>query len=315
MSAHEDTPGRWALLRWPRMGHPASILPRQGTTGRALGLVMSIMSFLACLTVWASVSITFATDAWTAGLAKSATVQLKPGPEGPVSEAEVTAVATLLHAAPGLSNVRVIPPEENAALLEPWIGTGSLLSELPLPVLIEMTIEDREAFDLEKLQSDLRTVSLNAVVDDHTRWTNRLFRAARSLTVVTLSVLALVLIAAMAIIVFATRASLQTHAAIVEILHVSGARAGFIAREFQSHFLSLGLRSGLIGLGLALLVIALTWAGSRTEGTGPADIGFLPRMQLTSFGFAMLLLVPVASATIGALTARSTVLSALRKMP
>ena len=292
-----------------------SILPAEGTTGRALGLVMSIMSFLACLAIWASVSITHATSAWTSGLSQSVTVQLKPTPEGPVSQAEIDAVVELLKNEPGVAKVRVISDAESSALLEPWIGKGSVLSELPVPVLIDLTVVDRAALDIPKMQDTLKTVSLNSVIDDHTRWTAKLYSAARSLSMVTLSVVLLVLVAATAIIVFATRASLQTHADIVEILHISGAKAGFIATAFQAHFLGLGLKSGLAGLAFALSLIGLVWFGTRPGPEDLVDVGFVPRLTLTPLGLFFLCLVPLGAAGIATYTARTTVLRALSRLP
>ena len=41
---------------------------------------------------------------------------------------------------------------------------------------------------------------------------------------------------------------------IVEVLHFVGASDRFIAREFERHFLRLGVRAGLTGAGFAMLV-------------------------------------------------------------
>ena len=80
---------------------------------------------------------------------------------------------------------------------------------------------------------------------------------ARSAVVVGLSVLALVLAAAMMSVMFATRGAMAANRQIIEVLHIIGAKDGFIAAEFQRHFLLLGLKGGAIGGGVAMVLFAL----------------------------------------------------------
>ena len=80
---------------------------------------------------------------------------------------------------------------------------------------------------------------------------------ARSAVAVGLGVLALVLAATMLSVMFATRGAMSTNRQIIEVLHVVGAKEGFIAGEFQRHFLLLGLKGGAIGGGAAMVLFAL----------------------------------------------------------
>ena len=45
-------------------------------------------------------------------------------------------------------------------------------------------------------------------------------------------------------VIFATRGAMATNRPIVEVLHFIGAKSGFIAGQFQRHFLMLGLEGG-----------------------------------------------------------------------
>ncbi len=87
-----------------------------------------------------------------------------------------------------------------------------------------------------------------AQLDDHTRWNAELAGFAASSAAIGWSMLFLIALATLAIIVFATQAGLRTHREIVEVVHMIGARDVFIAKEFQGHFLWLGIRGGIIGL-------------------------------------------------------------------
>ena len=69
------------------------------------------------------------------------------------------------------------------------------------------------------------------------------------------AVFALVLAATVLSVTFATRGAMATNRPIVEVLHYVGAKDGFIAGQFQRHFLMLGLKGGAIGGGAAIVLV------------------------------------------------------------
>ena len=86
-----------------------------------------------------------------------------------------------------------------------------------------------------------------AILDDHRAWAARLQSMASATVFGGIAILALVFVATVLSVVFATRGTMASNAVVVSVLHICGAEDGFIAREFQRHFLLLGLRGGLIG--------------------------------------------------------------------
>ena len=73
-------------------------------------------------------------------------------------------------------------------------------------------------------------------------------------------------------VIFATRGAMATNRPIVEVLHFIGAKSGFIAGQFQRHFLMLGLEGGLIGGGLAMLLFGVAGIAARMgAGTASGD--------------------------------------------
>ena len=80
---------------------------------------------------------------------------------------------------------------------------------------------------------------------------------ASSAVTVGIAMLALMLTATILSVAFATRGAMAANWPIVEVLHFIGARDGYIARQFQRHFLVLGLKGGAIGGGTAMLLFAL----------------------------------------------------------
>ena len=67
----------------------------------------------------------------------------------------------------------------------------------------------------------------------------------------------LVIAATMLSVTFATRGAMATNKTVIEVLHFVGAKNGFIAGNFQRHFLILGLEGGAIGGGAAIALFAL----------------------------------------------------------
>jgi cell division transport system permease protein len=92
-----------------------------------------------------------------------------------------------------------------------------------------------------------------ASFDDHSQWLSRLSVMTRTVVGAAIVLFGLVLTAMLLAVAFATRGAMAGNREIIDVLHFVGAEDRFIAREFQRHFLRLGLRGGLIGAGFAAL--------------------------------------------------------------
>lgn len=126
--------------------------------------------------------------------------------------------------------------------------------------------------DLAALRAALATQVGGASVDDHRGWIDRMRAMASSAIAGGIAILALVLAATVLSVAFATRGAMATNRHIVEVLHFIGAKNGFVAGQFQGHFLALGLKGGCIGGGAALLLLALAGLfGDWFLGTAASD--------------------------------------------
>jgi cell division transport system permease protein len=147
-------------------------------------------------------------------------------------------------------------------------------------------------------------------LDDHRGWVDRMRAMAGTAVAVGIGVLLLMFAATILSVTFATRGAMATNKTVIEVLHFVGAKNGFIAGNFQRHFLLLGLQGGAIGGGGAILLFALAsivsgWF-SGTAGGDQASALF----GTFSIGFAgyMGVLAQVAlTAVVTALTSRHTV--------
>src|SRR5262249_40288620 len=118
---------------------------------------------------------------------------------------------------------------------------------------IVLRLADDTRPDVGALRAALSTRIAGVSVDDHRGWVDRMQAMASTAIAGGLGILVLVLTATVLSVAFATRGAMATNRPIVEVLHFIGARDRFVARQFQGHFLVLGLEGGAIGGAAALL--------------------------------------------------------------
>jgi len=264
-----NTTARMPVGDGPRPETP--IVPKGSISGSALIAVVAIMTFLAALTTGAVVLIASAASEWQSDIAREVTIQIRPG-AGRDMESEVGKAVQLARAVPGIADIRPYTREESARLLEPWLGSGLALDDLPVPRLIVVKIAAGEAPDLAMLRKTLTERVSGASLDDHRGWIARMQVMGRSAVGIGIAILLLVLAATVLSVSFATRGAMATNQAVVEVLHFIGARDDYIAAQFQRHFLVLGLKGGAIGGGVALLIFAVASViGDFFLGTAAAD--------------------------------------------
>jgi len=244
------------------------IVPKGSIAGRALVAVVAIMTFLASLTTGAVLLVRASAMEWQSDVAREVTVQVRPM-AGKNLDDDVARAVEIAKAFPGVGNVRAFSKEESASLLEPWLGGGLTLDELPVPRMIVVELPAGKDIDLTPLKKLLADKVPGASLDDHRAWIDRMRTMAGTTVAAGVGLLILMLVATVLSVIFATRGAMATNRPIVEVLHFVGAKSGFIASQFQRHFLLLGLEGGMIGGGLAMLLFGAAGIAARL-GAGSA---------------------------------------------
>ena len=284
------------------------IVPKRSIAGRALVAVVAIMTFLASLTTGAVMLVRSAAVEWQSDVAREVTIQVRPG-QGRDLDAEVARAVEIARAVPGVGEVRAYSKAESAGLLEPWLGSGLSLEELPVPRMIVVKLPST-GVDLAPLRKALSERVAGASLDDHRAWIDRMRTMARTTIAGGIGVLALMLAATVLSVIFATRGAMATNRPIVEVLHFIGAKSGFIAGQFQRHFLMLGLEGGLIGGGLAMLLFGVAGIAARMgAGTASGDqvATLFGSFALGWDGYLAILTQILLVAVVTALASRQTV--------
>jgi cell division transport system permease protein len=222
-----------------------------------------------------------------------------------------------MRAQPGIVETKPFTKEESSKLLEPWLGTGLSFDELPVPRVIVARVQPGSSFDLLGLRNRVTQVAPNASVDDHRAWIERM----RSMTGATLfagvGILALVIIATIISVSFATRGAMAANRPIVEVLHFVGAGDRYIANHFLRHFLQLGLEGGVIGGGIAMLGFGFSESIANWFSGTPVGDQFAALLGTFSLRPAGYLVIAVQAVVIAAVTgwaARRTLFATLESI-
>jgi cell division transport system permease protein len=247
------------------------IVPNSSIAGRSLAAVVAIMTFLAALTTGAVMLVVSAASDWQSDVGREVTIQVRPAP-GRDLEADVRKAAEIARATPGVADVHAYTKQESARLVEPWLGGGLSLDDLPIPRLIVVKLASGVLPDFEALRRALAAQVAGAMA------TNR---------------------------------------PIIEVLHYVGATDGFIAGQFQRHFLLLGFKGGAIGGGAAIFFFgAAEAANAWLAGTASGDqaAALFGNISIGVSGYLAILTQVILMAMVTALASRRTVNRTLETM-
>ena len=286
-----------------------AIVPVNSVAGRALISVIAIMSFLAALALGGVVLVRAAAAEWQSQVAREITIQVRPV-AGRNLETEVDRAAQLARGTANVTHVKAMSKEESARLLEPWLGTGLALDDLPVPRMITVTMARGATPDLDRLRRSLGEQVAGASLDDHRGWVDQMRAMTRTAVVAGIGLLGLVMTAAILLIAFATRGAMFANKPIIEVLHFVGAKNQYIAGQFQRHFLALGLKGAGIGCAAAAaLFVGMGHIAPRFSGITDQDqvSALFGSLALTPHGYAGIFGLMIVMASVVALTSRLVV--------
>jgi cell division transport system permease protein len=292
-------------------GSGAELVP-QGHMSGPMPWVIAIMVALTAIALATGLALGNTVTAATAEIEGGVTVQLvEPRPD--VRQQEAARALDALRAVPGVASMRLVPQEELDALVSPWLGGGvetAASAGIPVPALIDVRLQRAATQDrVAAIQRALARVAPSARVDAQAAWLKPVFDAIVSLQWLAIALVALLAAALAAAVLLAARSALGTNHETIEIVHLLGGTDAQIARVFQRAIGFDAAGGGAIGLALALAVILSL--GRRFSGLGA---GMVSSGALVWTDWLLLALVPLLATGLAMMTARLTVMHALRKM-
>ena len=196
------------------------------------------------------------------------TIQIKPT-DGADMEASVARAVDIAMQVPGVTAADAL--SRGRQRRRSW-SRGSAANfdtaELPIPRLVAVRVA--EDTDLAALARRLRAEVPGASsrrprrsgCSGSRRWRN-------VMTLLGFVILALVFAATALCVVFATRGAMAGNRNVIEVLHFVGAEDSYVAREFQRHFLLLGLKGAGLGGAIAVAIFLGLRMFTASGGTDP----------------------------------------------
>ncbi|MDE2621098.1 MAG: cell division protein [Sphingomonadales bacterium] len=292
-------------------GH-ADIIPQSRLSG-PIPWVIAIMVTLMLIAAGGGLALRNTGRAATAELSGGITVQIV---EARTDERDRQARAALAALArmPGVGEARIVPQGELDALVEPWLGgpdeTAMGEGAIPVPALIDARLAGGLSPErLAQVQAALRATAPSARVDAQSTWLGPVFGAIASLQWLSLALILVLSLATGAAVLLAARTALGNNRATIEIVHLLGGTDAQIARIFQRSIARDAMGGALAGTGAAVVVLLLLGRSFAALQAGIVTGGALGWADA-----AVLLVVPVAAVVLATLTARWTVIGALKGM-
>jgi cell division transport system permease protein len=292
-------------------GTQAELIP-QGRMSGPMPWVIAIMVALTVIALATGLALGNTVTAATAEIEGGVTVQLVE-PRADIREREAARALDALKGVPGVASIRLVPQQELDALVAPWLGTGVETATgegIPVPALIDVRLQRAASRDrVAAIQRALAQVAPSARVDAQASWLKPVFDAIVSLQWLAIALVGLLAAALAAAVLLAARSALGTNRDTIEIVHLLGGTDAQIARVFQRSIGFDAAGGGAVGLALALVVILSL--GRRFAGLGA---GMVSSGALVWTDWLLLALVPLLATLLAMMTARLTVMHALRKM-
>ena len=296
------------LLDFALPEHDRKLIP-EGRLSGPMPWVIAIMLFLTLLVAAAGLTLAEAARQGGQDLARHVTIQIIEA-DPAQRAAQRAAVTRALRKLDSIAEVKPVPDAQVRALLEPWLGTGVIDADVPVPALVDVRFGSvPTAETITRLQSTLRSVAPNIRVDSHSSWMAPFFELMRALLWLAAAMFLLLLVATSAVVILAVRSTLNTHRETIEIMHMMGGTDVQAARLFQRRVALDALLGGIVGFIVAAVVIITV--GGRFAAVEP---GLLSGAHFPYYGWAVLALIPLAVMALAMLMARMTVISALKRI-
>ena len=294
------------------MSKKSDFLFKKGTSRFFLPWICALMVFIATLATAGGISTYNSLKLWQKSVAESLTVQIptydeEGNPRNELAYKDIENALMLLRTTPGVSGAIVLNDEQMQELMVPWLGADANLSELPLPKLIDVTVDASHPPLLEQLKADLAEKVPGAILDSHRIWLGDLVKLANAILSLIIFILVLLLATATTAIIYITNASLSIQEYELSLVHMLGAQDLYITTHYAWHNLKKSLMGSLIGFALALPIILGIAIFLRSISAQIFQSGLTPSQ------WASLLFIPMGTALLAFVTTFQTVWRFLKR--
>jgi cell division transport system permease protein len=241
--------------------------------------------------------------------AKLVTVTLPSVDDAVRGDRDLAAALEVLRQTRGVTAAVPVPPDELARLIEPWVGGAQASIDLPIPRLIDVTLDPSANPDLPALQERLRAVVAGATIGVEALSRERAGRMASFVRAWGGGLGVALLLGLLVAVVPLTRLAVSVQKSSIELLRCMGAPDGYLAQQFERHALISGLWGAVPGFALGVLTVLAVLYSSRTM-----QLVSSTELSLRPVDWILLACVPVVAILLVTAIARLTALRSLGRM-
>lgn len=237
-------------------------LPLKQASPFFLAWITMLMTFVAALTLFASMSLSNIISHWNAVVSGSLTIQqptydLTGLDRKEDALKELEAVTDLLSQQPFVASFHILNDDEMEQLMSPWLGDLNQLNELPIPKLIDVELNKDIPFSLDMFKDEINTLAPYAKVDSHRIWLSHLVDISGGIQKTIFVILALLILTTAFTVIYTTRSTLLVQENTLELLQLMGAKDSSIAFGVASNSFTKGLAGAIIGLLFSLPIVGI----------------------------------------------------------
>ncbi len=274
--------------------------------------ICGLMVFIATLVLAGGITTHNSLKLWQKSVAESLTVQIptydNEGKErGELVYKDIEDALMLLRTTPGVLGAIVMDEAQMQELMVPWLGDDAAISELPLPKLIDVSVDAAHPPMLEQLKADLAEKVPGAMLDSHRIWLGELVKFANALLTLIGGIMILLFVTVAIAVMYTTKTSLSLQESILSLVHMLGARDLFLTNRYAWHNFKVAFSGSLAGFILALPILFGISVFLKSVS------GQIFQSTLEPVQWALLTTPILAVATLSFLTTFKTVWSFLRR--
>lgn len=286
-------------------------LPLKQASPFFLAWIAMLMTFVAALTLFASMGLSNIISHWNAVVSGSLTIQQPTYDLAGVSRqeeafAELQAITELLNQQSFVDSYHILDDAEMEVLMTPWLGDLSQMNDLPIPKLIDVKLNKDVPFSLEMFKNEINALAPYAKVDSHRIWLSHLIDIAGGIQKTIFVIITLLILTTAFTVIYTTRSSLLVQENTLDLLQLMGAKDSSIAFGVASNSFVKGFWGALMGMLFALPIVGIvvTLVDSQPDS-------LFHQGALTHFQWLIVLLLPFVVALLSFATA---LLTAFRKL-
>ena len=259
-------------------------LPLKQTSPFFLSWITMLMTFVAALTLFASISMNNIINHWNNVISGSLTIQqptydLTGVNREEAALRELTQITGLLEQQPFVVEYHVLTDEEMDKLMSPWLEELSQINELPIPKLVDVKLDKSVPFSLDMFKTELNAIAPYAQVDSHRVWLSNLIDIARGIQKTIFIILTLLILTTAFTVIYTTRSGLLVQSGTLNLLQMMGAKDFTIAFNVAFHAFWKSFLGGVVGFLFSLPVVLIVITLVESQNDSLFTYGALCKMQ------------------------------------